>query len=157
MQKISPFLWFDDNAEEAVNFYVSVFDGAEIKDVSRYPEGSPGPAGEVMSITFQLEGQEFLALNGGPHFTFSQAISFFVHCETQDEVDRLWEQLSEGGEQQQCGWLIDRFGLTWQIIPNKLGELLGGSDAEGAQRAMQAMLQMEKIDIKTLQDAYDRA
>ena len=135
---------------------VELFDDARITNVARYPEGSPGPAGEVMSMTFQLEGQEFIALNGGPQFTFTQAISFLVHCETQDEVDRLWEQLSEGGEQQQCGWLVDRFGLSWQIVPNVLGELLGGSDAEGSRRAMQAMLQ-GKIDIKTLQDAYDRA
>ena len=142
MQKISPFLWFDGNAEEAVNLYVSIFDDAKITLISRYPEGSPGPAGDVMSMTFQLEGQEFLALNGGPQFTFTQAISFLVHCETQEEVDRLWDQLSEGGERQQCGWLVDRFGLSWQIIPNVLGELLGGSDPEGAQRAMQAMLQM---------------
>ena len=157
MQKISPFLWFDDNAEEAVNLYVSLFDDARITSTSRYPEGSPGPAGKVMSISFELAGQEFMALNGGPHFTFSQAISFFVHCEDQDEVDRLWEQLSEGGEQDQCGWLRDRFGLSWQIVPNVLGELLGDKDAERSQRVMQAMLQMTKLDIKALRDAHDHA
>ena len=154
MQKIRPFLWFDDNAEEAVNFYVSVFDDAEITDVSRYPEGSPGPAGTVMSMVFRIEGQEFLALNGGPMFTFSEAISFFVSCETQEEVDRLWAALSEGGEEQPCGWLRDRFGLSWQIVPSVLGELLGGSDPEGSQRVMQAMLQMKKLDIQALRDAY---
>jgi Uncharacterized protein conserved in bacteria len=157
VQKISPFLWFDDNAEEAVNLYVSLFDDARITSTSRYPEGSPGPAGKVMSISFELAGQEFMALNGGPHFTFSQAISFFVHCEDQDEVDRLWEQLSEGGEQDQCGWLRDRFGLSWQIVPNVLGELLGDKDAERSQRVMQAMLQMTKLDIKALRDAHDHA
>ncbi len=154
MQKIRPFLWFDDNAEEAINFYVSVFDDAEITDVSRYPEGSPGPAGTVMSMVFRMEGQEFLALNGGPLFTFSEAISFFVSCETQEEVDRLWAALSEGGEEQPCGWLRDRFGLSWQIVPSVLGELLGGSDPEGSQRAMQAMLKMKKLDIQALKDAY---
>ena len=154
MQKIRPFLWFDDNAEEAVSFYVSVFDDAEITDVSRYQEGSPGPAGTVMSMSFRIEGQEFLALNGGPLFTFSEAISFLINCETQDEVDRLWDALSAGGEEQPCGWLRDRFGLSWQIVPRVLGELLGGSDPEGSQRAMQAMLKMKKLDIQTLQDAY---
>ena len=157
MQKISPFLWFDNQAEEAVNFYVSVFEDAEIMDISRYPEGSPGPAGQVMSVSFTLAGQEFMALNGGPQFEFSQAISFFVHCEDQDEVDRFWAQLSEGGQTQQCGWLTDRFGLTWQIVPDRLGELLGDPDPERAQRAMQAMLQMEKIEIKALEDAANAA
>jgi predicted 3-demethylubiquinone-9 3-methyltransferase (glyoxalase superfamily) len=157
MQKISPFLWFDTNAEDAVNLYVSIFDNARITDTSRYPEGSPGVAGEVMSVTFELEGQEFMALNGGPGFTFNESISFLVHCDTQDEVDRYWDQLTEGGKPGQCGWLVDRFGLSWQIIPSLLAELLGGGDAEGAQRAMQAMLKMSKLDSKTLQDAYDNA
>jgi predicted 3-demethylubiquinone-9 3-methyltransferase (glyoxalase superfamily) len=155
MHKISPFLWFDDNAAQAVDFYVSAFNDARITNTSRYPEGGPGPAGEVMSITFELEGQEFMALNGGPQFTFSQAISFFVHCKDQDEVDRLWEQLSEGGAQEQCGWLRDRWGVSWQIVPTVLADLLsGGGDAARARRVMQAMLQMGKIDIKGLEDAY---
>jgi predicted 3-demethylubiquinone-9 3-methyltransferase (glyoxalase superfamily) len=153
MQKISPFLWFDNQAEEAAAFYVSLFEDAEITDVSRYPEGSPYPAGQVMSVSFKLAGQEFMALNGGPQVTFTHAISFFVRCQDQDEVDRFWAQLLEGGEAQQCGWVTDRFGVTWQIIPDRLGELLGDSDPERAQRAMQAMLQMEKIEIKALEDA----
>jgi predicted 3-demethylubiquinone-9 3-methyltransferase (glyoxalase superfamily) len=154
MQKISPFLWFNDTAEEAANFYVSIFDDARIIDVSRYQEGGPGPAGSVMSVSFQLEGQEFLALNGGPEFTFSVAVSFFIHCENQDEVDRLWDVLTDGGSESRCGWLVDRYGLSWQVIPDRLGELLGGNDAEGAKRAMQAMMKMQKIDIKVLEDAY---
>ena len=153
MQKISPFLWFDTQAEEASNFYVSLFDDAEITDVSRYPEGSPGPAGEVMTVSFTLAGQEFTALNGGPQFTFSEAISFVVHCKDQDEVDRLWAQLTEGGAPGQCGWLTDQFGLSWQIVPDRLNELLADPDPGRAQRAMQAMLQMEKIEIKALEDA----
>ena len=157
MQKISPFLWFDDNAEEAVDLYLSIFDNAKITDTARYPEDSPGTPGTVMSINFELEGQEFIALNGGPEFTFNESISFLVRCEDQEEVDRLWDRLTEGGKPSQCGWLVDRFGLSWQIIPNLLPELLGGSDPEGAQRAMQAMLKMTKIDCKTLQDAYDNA
>jgi len=155
MQKISPFLWFNDQAEEAANFYVSLFDDAAVTNVSRYPEGSPGPAGQVMSVSFRLAGQEFLALNGGPQFPFTEAISLYVHCKDQDEVDRLWAQLTEGGEESQCGWLKDRFGLSWQIIPDRLGELLGDPDPARAQRAMQAMLPMGKIEIKTLEDAAD--
>jgi predicted 3-demethylubiquinone-9 3-methyltransferase (glyoxalase superfamily) len=153
MQKISPFLWFDHEAEEAANFYVSLFEDAKITDISRYPEGSPGPAGQVMTVSFQLAGQEFTALNGGPEFTFSEAISFFVHCKDQDEVDRLWAQLTEGGAPGQCGWLTDRFGLSWQIVPDRLSELLADPDPERAKRAMQAMLQMQKIEIKALEDA----
>jgi predicted 3-demethylubiquinone-9 3-methyltransferase (glyoxalase superfamily) len=154
MQKISPFLWFDDQAEEASNFYVSLFDDAEITDISRYPEGSPGPAGGVMTVSFKLAGQEFTALNGGPQFTFSEAISFVVHCKDQDEVDRLWAQLTEnGGAPGECGWLTDRFGLSWQIVPDRLNELLADPDPGRAQRAMQAMLQMQKIEVKTLEDA----
>jgi predicted 3-demethylubiquinone-9 3-methyltransferase (glyoxalase superfamily) len=154
MQKISPFLWFDDQAEEAASYYVSLFDDAKITDISRYPEGSPGPAGGVMTVSFTLAGQEFTALNGGPEFTFSEAISFVVHCKDQDEVDRLWAQLTEGGGAPgRCGWLTDRFGLSWQIVPDRLTELLADPDAGRAQRAMQAMLQMEKIEIKTLEDA----
>jgi predicted 3-demethylubiquinone-9 3-methyltransferase (glyoxalase superfamily) len=154
MQKISPFLWFDDQAEEAANYYVSLFDDSEITDISRYPEGSPGPAGGVMTVSFTLAGQEFTALNGGPEFTFSEAISFVVRCKDQDEVDRLWAELTEGGGAPgQCGWLTDRFGLSWQIVPDRLNELLADPDAGRARRAMQAMLQMEKIEIKTLEDA----
>ena len=157
MQKISPFLWFDDKAEEAASYYVSLFDDAKITDISRYPEGSPGPAGGVMTVSFTLAGQEFTALNGGPQFTFSEAISFVVHCKDQDEVDRLWAQLTEGGAPGQCGWLTDRFGLSWQIVPDRLLELVADPDPGRAQRAMQAMLQMEKIEIKTLEDAANAA
>ena len=158
MQKISPFLWFDRQAEEAANFYVSLFDDAEITEVSRYPKGSPGPAGEAMTVNFRLADQEFTALNGGPEFRFTEAISLFVRCKDQDEVDRLWGQLThDGGEPGQCGWLKDRFGLSWQIVPDRLGELLGDPDPERAQRAMQAMLQMQKIEIKTLEDAANAA
>ena len=157
MQKISPFLWFDDKAEEAASYYVSLFDDAKITDISRYPEGSPGPAGGVMTVSFTLAGQEFTALNGGPQFTFSEAISFVVHCKDQDEVDRLWAQLTEGGAPGQCGWLTDRFGLSWQIVPDRLLELVTDPDPGRAQRATQAMLQMEKIEIKTLEDAANAA
>jgi predicted 3-demethylubiquinone-9 3-methyltransferase (glyoxalase superfamily) len=154
MQKISPFLWFDTQAEEAANFYVSLFDDAAVTDVSRYPEGAPGlPAGQVMSVTFRLAGQEFMALNAGPEFKFTEAISLYVHCEDQDEVDRLWKALTDGGEESQCGWLKDRWGLSWQIIPDRLGELLGDPDPGRSQRAMQAMLQMQKIDIQALESA----
>jgi predicted 3-demethylubiquinone-9 3-methyltransferase (glyoxalase superfamily) len=156
VQKINPFLWFDSNAEEAVKFYVSVLDDSSITNTTRYEEGSPGPVGQVMTIEFQLEGQTFVALNGGPQYTFTPAISFVVNCENQDEVDRLWGQLSEGGEPGQCGWLIDRFGVSWQIVPTVLGELLADPDQERARRVMQAMLQMTKLDIKALQDAYDQ-
>jgi predicted 3-demethylubiquinone-9 3-methyltransferase (glyoxalase superfamily) len=156
MQKITPFLWFDGKAEEAMNFYVSVFKNSKVVRVSRYGDAGPGPKGTVMSATFQLDGQEFLALNGGPQFTFSPAISFFVNCETQAEVDELWEQLSAGGEKNRCGWLTDRYGLSWQIIPSVLGKLLQDKDVEKANRVMKAMLQMDKVDIRRLQQAYDR-
>jgi predicted 3-demethylubiquinone-9 3-methyltransferase (glyoxalase superfamily) len=156
MQKITPFLWFDGKAEEAMNFYVSVFKNSKAMNVTRYGEGGPGPKGAVMSATFQLDGQDFFALNGGPQFSFSQAISFFVNCETQQEVDELWEKLSEGGEKQRCGWLKDKYGLSWQIIPSVLGKLLHDKDAEKAKRVMQAMMQMDKIDINRLQQAYDQ-
>ena len=154
MQKITPFLWFDDKAEEAVNFYASVFKKSKIGIVSRYGEAGPGPKGSVMSVTFRLEGQEFMALNGGPHFKFSPAISFFVHCKTQKEVDDLWERLSAGGEKQRCGWLKDKYGLSWQIIPTALGEMLSDKDAGKSARVMKAMLQMDKIDINKLKQAY---
>ena len=155
MQKITPFLWFDGKAEEAMNFYASVFKNSKVVRVSRYGEGGPGPKGTVMSATFQLEGQDFHALNGGPQFTFTPAISFLVNCETQQEVDELWEKLSEGGKKERCGWLKDKYGLSWQIIPSVLGKLLSDKDAAKAGRVMQAMLQMDKIDIAGLRRAYD--
>ena len=157
MQKITPFLWFDNQAEEAMNFYVSIFKNSKVGRVTRYGEGGPGPAGTVMSATFQLDGQEFFALNGGPLFSFTPAISFFVNCETQQEVDDLWEKLSAGGKKERCGWLKDKYGLSWQIIPSILGKLLQDSDPKKAKRVMQAMLQMDKLDIKGLQLAYDGA
>jgi predicted 3-demethylubiquinone-9 3-methyltransferase (glyoxalase superfamily) len=157
MHKITPFLWFDDQAEEAMNLYVSLFKNSKIISVSRYGEGGPGPAGSVMTATFQLEGQEFMALNGGPYYHFTEAISLFVNCETQEEVDELWEKLSEGGEKGQCGWLKDRYGLSWQIVPTVLGELLQSKDGEKAKRVMEAMLKMDKLDIKVLRQAYEQA
>jgi predicted 3-demethylubiquinone-9 3-methyltransferase (glyoxalase superfamily) len=155
MQKITPFLWFDGNAEEAANFYISIFKNSKMGKISRYGDGGPGPKGSVMSVTFQIEGQEFYALNGGPQFKFTPAISFFVNCETQKEVDDLWEKLSAGGRTDRCGWLQDKFGVSWQIIPTVLGQLLGDKDPQRAKRAMQAMLQMTKIDGKALQQAAD--
>jgi predicted 3-demethylubiquinone-9 3-methyltransferase (glyoxalase superfamily) len=155
MQKITPFLWFDGKAEEAMNFYVSIFKDSKVVNVSRYGDAGPGPKGSVMSATFELNGQQFYALNGGPHFTFTPAISFFVNCETQEEVDELWEKLSAGGEKSQCGWLKDQYGLSWQIIPSILGRLLQDKDPEKSKRVMNAMLQMTKIDIARLQQAYN--
>jgi len=154
VQKITPFLWFDGKAEEAMNFYVSVFKNSKVGRVSRYGEAGPGPKGTVMSATFQLDGQDFFALNGGPQFVFTPAISFFVNCETQQEIDELWDKLSEGGKKERCGWLKDRYGLSWQIIPSVLGKLLQDPDAEKAKRVMQAMLQMDKIDIERLKQAH---
>jgi predicted 3-demethylubiquinone-9 3-methyltransferase (glyoxalase superfamily) len=151
-QKITPFLWFDGNAEEAMNFYVSVFKNSKIVNVSRYG----GRKGTVISGTFQLAGQQFHALNGGPQYKFTEAISLFVNCESQEEVDELWEKLSQGGEKSRCGWLKDKFGLSWQVIPSVLGELLTDKDPERAKRVMNAMLQMDKIDIKKLKQAYDK-
>lgn len=151
MQKITPFLWFDGKAEEAMNFYVSIFKNSKVVSVSR-----SGAEGRVTGARFQLYGQEFFALNGGPQFTFSPAISFFVNCETQEEVDELWEKLSEGGKKERCGWLKDKYGLSWQVIPSVLGKLLGDKDAQKSARVMKAMLQMEKLDIKGLQQAYDQ-
>jgi predicted 3-demethylubiquinone-9 3-methyltransferase (glyoxalase superfamily) len=156
MQKITPFLWFDGKAEEAMNFYTSIFKNSKIGSVTRYGEEGPGPKGTVMTATFQLAGQEFMALNGGPQFTFSPAISFFVNCETQEEVDELWEKLSEGGEKNRCGWLTDRFGVSWQIVPSALGVMLRDKDAAKSRRVMRAMLQMDKIDIERLRRAYDQ-
>lgn len=157
MGKITPFLWFNDKAEEAMNFYVSIFKNSKTGSVTRYGDAGPGPKGTVMSATFQLDGQEFFALNGGPHFTFTPAISFFVNCETQQEVDELWEKLSEGGEKQRCGWLKDKYGLSWQVIPSALSEMLHDKDAAKSSRVMKAMMQMDKIDIKILRQAYDGA
>ena len=157
MQKITPFLWFNDQAEEAMNFYVSIFKNSKVGRVTRYGEAGPGPKGSVMSATFQLDGQEFMALNGGPHFSFTPAISFFVNCETQEEVDELWEKLSAGGKKDRCGWLKDKYGLSWQIIPSALGKLMGDKNAAKAQNVMKAMLQMDKIETARLQQAYDEA
>ena len=157
MQKIAPFLWFDGNAEEAVNFYVSVFKkDSTILNISRYGDAGPGPKGSVMSATFQLHGQEFIALNGGPQFKFTPAISFFVHCQTQQEVDELWEKLSAGGRKDRCGRLTDKYGLSWQVIPDVLGKMLNDPDKEKSKRVMTAMLQMDKIEIKKLQQAYQQ-
>lgn len=154
MQKITPFLWFEDQAEAAANFYTSLFENSKIGEVARYGEAGPGPVGAVMTVTFQLDGQEFIALNGGPQFTFSEAISFSVACETQEEVDYYWEKLTKGGEPGPCGWLKDKYGLSWQIIPTVLGELLSDPDPEKSKRVMEAMLQMKKIDIDTLKQAH---
>jgi len=157
MQKITPFLWFDNQAEEAVNFYTSIFKNSKIKGVTRYgetgAEASGRPKGTVMTVTFELEGQEFTALNGGPHFKFTEAVSFVVNCESQDEVDELWEKLSEGGKKQQCGWLKDKYGVSWQIVPTVLGEMLQDKDPKKSEKVMEALLQMDKIDIKTLKQA----
>ena len=154
MQKITPFLWFDSNAEEAANFYTSIFKNSKILNVARYGEAGPGPKGSAMTVTFQLDGQQFIALNGGPHYTFSPAISFFVNCETQAEVDEFWNKLSAGGKEVQCGWLQDKFGVSWQIIPNALMELMSDKDPVKSQRVFKAMLQMTKIDIAGLKRAY---
>jgi predicted 3-demethylubiquinone-9 3-methyltransferase (glyoxalase superfamily) len=155
MQKITPFLWFDNNAEEAMNFYVSVFKNSKITSLTRFGDAGPGPKGTVMTGIFQIEGQEFYALNGGPQFKFTPAISLFVNCQSQQEIDDLWEKLSEGGKKDQCGWLTDKFGLTWQIVPSVLGKLLHSSDPVRSNRVMKVMLQMNKLDIQQLQQAYD--
>ena len=156
MQKITPFLWFDHQAEEAANFYTSLFKDSRILSVSRYGEGGPVPQGTVMTVNFELEGQEFIALNGGPEYTFTPAVSFLVDCATQAEVDKLWEKLTEGGEEVQCGWLKDKYGLSWQIVPSGLTDLLNGRNAEGSRRAMQAMLQMKKLDLEKMRLAYEQ-
>jgi len=157
MQKITPFLWFDDNAEEAMNFYISIFKNASIVDLTRYPDEVPGLGGKVMSATFQLEGQDFMVLNAGPQFTFNEAVSFFVSCKTQEEVDHLWTKLTaDGGEESNCGWLKDKFGLSWQIIPTLLGELMGDPNPVKVQNVVQAMLQMKKIDSARLQQAHEQ-
>jgi predicted 3-demethylubiquinone-9 3-methyltransferase (glyoxalase superfamily) len=154
--KITPFLWFDGKAEEAVNFYVSVFKNSKTLSVSRYGDAGPGPKGTVMTVAFELDGQQFVALNGGPHFTFSPAISFVVSCETQEEVDHFWEKLSEGGKEVQCGWLEDKYGVSWQVVPRILPELLQDKNSEKTQRVLKAMMKMVKLDIKGLQRAYDQ-
>jgi predicted 3-demethylubiquinone-9 3-methyltransferase (glyoxalase superfamily) len=153
-EKITTCLWFDTQAEEAAEFYVSVFEG-KVLNVSRYGEGGPGPAGQAMTVQFEIEGRTFMALNGGPSFSFTEAVSFVIDCSSQEEVDRYWTALADGGSESQCGWLKDRFGVSWQVVPSVLGQLVGGPDPEGAQRAMQAMLGMQKLDIAALQKAYD--
>ena len=155
MQKITPFLWFDDKAEEAMDLYVSLFKHSKILSVVRYGDAGPGPKGSVMTARFQLEGQDFVALNGGPHFKFTEAVSFVVNCESQEEVDYFWGKLSEGGQESQCGWLKDKYGLSWQIVPTILVALLQDQDAEKSQRVMKAMLQMKKIDIPALKRAAE--
>jgi predicted 3-demethylubiquinone-9 3-methyltransferase (glyoxalase superfamily) len=153
MQKITPFLWFDGNAEEAMNFYTSIFKNAKVANISRYGEAGPGPAGRVLTASFELEGLQFTALNGGPHYKFSEAISFHVACESQDEVDYFWDRLGAGGQIQQCGWLKDKFGVSWQIVPTVLPKLLGHPNRAKANQVMQAMLQMKKLDIAALERA----
>ena len=153
MQKITPFLWFDTQAEEAVKLYTSLFKHSSIGKISRYPPGLPGQEGKVMTVEFKLDGQDFIALNGGPHYSFTPAVSMFIKCETQEEVDRLWSALSEGGTIEQCGWLRDKFGLSWQVVPNGLQELLQDKDPGRAQRAATAMMKMKKLDIGALEEA----
>jgi predicted 3-demethylubiquinone-9 3-methyltransferase (glyoxalase superfamily) len=160
MPKITPFLWFNDQAEEAVNLYVSIFKNSRITATTRYDEGAAAasgrPKGSVMTMAFELDGQKFTALNGGPHFKFTEAVSFVVNCETQEEVDKFWDKLSAGGQESQCGWLKDKYGLSWQIVPTVLPQMLTDKDPARAKRVMNAMLQMKKIDIPTLQRAYEQ-
>jgi predicted 3-demethylubiquinone-9 3-methyltransferase (glyoxalase superfamily) len=153
-QRITPFLWFDANAEQAANFYVSIFKNSKILEVARYGEAGPGPKGSVMTVQFQLDDQEFIALNGGPRFKFTEAISLVVSCETQKEVDEYWSKLTAGGQESQCGWLKDKFGLSWQVVPRALTRMLEDKDPEKSKRVMQAMLQMKKIDVARLEQAY---
>lgn len=157
IQKITPFLWFDHQAEEAAGFYTSIFPNSRIVKVVRYGEAGPGPAGSAMTVEYQLEGQLFVALNGGPHFKFTEAISFVVNCRTQDEVDAYWEKLSSGGVEVQCGWLKDKFGLSWQIVPTVLPQLLSDPDPKKADRVMKAMLTMKKLDVRALTQAYEQS
>jgi predicted 3-demethylubiquinone-9 3-methyltransferase (glyoxalase superfamily) len=156
-QKITPFLWFDHQAEDAARFYTSIFKNSKIETVTRYGEAGPGPKDSVMTMAFELDRQKFVALNGGPHFKFTEAISFVVNCETQQEVDEFWDKLSAGGQIVECGWLKDKYGLSWQIVPTILPELLQDKDAQRSQRVMKAMLQMKKIDIARLEEAYRQA
>jgi predicted 3-demethylubiquinone-9 3-methyltransferase (glyoxalase superfamily) len=157
MQKITPFLWFNDQAEEAMDFYISIFKNSKVISVQRYGQAGPGKPGSVMSCVFELEGQRINALNGGPHFSFTPAISLFIECESQIEVDHYWNKLSEGGDKkaQQCGWLKDKFGLSWQVVPKQLGQMLGDKDAVRSQSVMKAMMQMKKLDISELEKAYE--
>ena len=159
-QRITPFLWFDDSAEAAAKFYTSIFDGSKIGTITRYDEESVGPtgrpAGSVMTVEFELEGQEFVALNGGPMFKFTEAVSFVVNCDSQEEVDYFWNKLSDGGEESRCGWLKDKFGLSWQVVPTVLTEMLGDSDRAKAKRVFYAMLEMDKIDVAALKQAYEQ-
>jgi predicted 3-demethylubiquinone-9 3-methyltransferase (glyoxalase superfamily) len=156
MQRITTFLWFDTQAEEAANFYVSVFKNAKILKVARYGDAGPGPKGSVMTVQFQLDGQEFIALNGGPHFKFTEAVSLSVSCKTQEEVDYYWEKLSQGGEEGPCGWLKDKYGLSWQVNPTVLAEMISNPDAKRSKRAMEAMLKMKKINIAQLEEAFEQ-
>jgi predicted 3-demethylubiquinone-9 3-methyltransferase (glyoxalase superfamily) len=156
VQKITPCLWFDDQAEEAARFYTSIFKNSKMGAVTHYGEGAPRPKGSVLTVRFELDGQEFLALNGGPLFKFTEAVSFIVNCETQEELDRMWEKLSEGGSEVQCGWLKDRYGVSWQVVPAVLGEMLSDPDPERSARVMQAVMQMKKLDIAGLKKAYGR-
>jgi predicted 3-demethylubiquinone-9 3-methyltransferase (glyoxalase superfamily) len=156
MRQITPFLWFDNQAEEAARFYISVFKNSRLGEVMRYGETGPGPAGSVMTVAFTLDGQDFIALNGGPHFKFTEAISFFIPCDSQAEVDELWEKLSEGGEKSRCGWLKDKFGVSWQVVPTVLKDLLWDKDPQKSRRVMEAMLQMDKLDIERLKQAHER-
>ena len=156
MKKITPFLWFDNQAEEAMNFYTSIFKDSKIGTISRYGDAGPLPKGTVMVGTFQINGQEFMVLNGGPHFKFTEAISFYLPCESQEEVDEYWEKLSEGGQTSQCGWLKDKFGLSWQVVPTLLGDLMSSKDPKKANNVMKAVMQMTKLDSKLLQEAYDK-
>ena len=157
MPKITPFLWFNSNAEEAANFYASVFKNSKVKAVTRYSGAGPGPKGSVMTVNFELDGQEFTALNGGPQFTFTEAVSFVVHCDTQQDVDYYWEKLTAGGRESQCGWLKDKYGLSWQIVPKALPRLLQQTDPKKAQRVVQALLQMKKLDVGALERAAQDA
>jgi len=154
MQKITPFLWFDTQGEEAAKFYISIFRNSKITGTTRYGEAGPGPKGSVMTVAFNLDGQDFVALNGGPQFKFTEAVSFVANCETQQEVDDLWEKLSAGGERSRCGWLKDKFGLSWQVVPTVLGQLLQDKDPAKSRRVMETMLQMDKLDIRKLKQAH---
>ncbi|MBA2114407.1 VOC family protein [Bremerella alba] len=157
MQRITPFLWFNDQAEEAVEFYLSIFDDSRVLTQTKYGEVGPGPVGSIMTIEFELQGQKFVALNGGPHFTFNEAVSFVIHCESAQEVDHFWEKLSVGGETSQCGWLKDKYGVFWQVVPTLLPRLISDANQDKAQMVIAAMLQMQKLDVVALQTAYDDA
>lgn len=155
MKKITPFLWFDNKAEEAMNYYISIFKNSKVLTVTHYKEGGPMPAGTVMTAAFELDGQEFVALNGGPLYKFTEAVSFSINCDTQQEIDHYWDKLSKGGEIQMCGWLKDKFELSWQVVPTKLGQYFDDKDPARAQRVMKAMLKMQKFDIRKLEEAYE--